>query len=192
MLIQLYKIMTLYYYGINNDENIKKFEILGWKKCILTNKEKIIINNTELLYDNILLRVKIIINSILRISQKKIYNILLIGDGLITPINNKEYWKYDKNNKNTFSYEYNKKIRKNFSDLLKLSINIDNYALPCCSFNSFYSLFEVLRFIKLNNTYYDIIILVKCDLFDKIVDQHINKLKLLTNLALKCKHQIID
>ena len=123
----------------------------------------------------------------LRISQKKIYNILLIGDGLITPINNKEYWKYNRYGDYNFSYEYNKKIRKKFADLLELSINIDNYALPCCSFNSVYSLFEVLKFVNLNNTYYDIIILIKCDTFDKISDQHINKLKLLTNLALKCK-----
>ena len=183
--------MTLYYYSIGDNQSIKKFENIGWKNCILTDFEKKIVNNIEVNYINILERVKIIINSVLRITAKSINNILLLGDGYITPYNTLEYWKYNtniKNNTYNIKYEINNKVRKDFSDSLNMSFNIENYGLPCCSFNSFFSLYDQLILIK-NKSYnkYDLIFLIKCGIFDKISDQTLNKLKALTKMVLFCK-----
>lgn len=182
--------MNLFYYTIGNDDNSLYFECFGWKKCIIPYHNKYIVDNIAINKRYQFLRLQIIINSII-ITDINIKNILIIGDGYGSPYNNQEYWKYsiNENNKLILNYMYNIDYRNEYSKLFT-QYNVINIATPCAGFINETSIIRQLFFIYnqilIDNLYYDAIILIKCSIFNKFIDQDVNKLLDLTNIAEKC------
>ena len=181
--------MNLFYHTIHEDTSTI-FECQGWKKCIISNKNKHIINNPIIEKSHQILRLRTIINSIIY-NNNNINNILIIGDGYAAPTNNIEHWQYYINNVNEICiyYKYCSNHRNEFSQLFK-PYNIINIAIPGSGFIKETSIIHQLNYAynctNINNFYYDAILLVKCHIFNKLVDQDPNDLIELSNLAKKC------
>ena len=182
--------MNLFYYTIKNNDEYNELEYFGWRKCIIPENNKYIIDNSEIKQEYQFLRLYLIINSIIKIDNK-INNILIIGDGYGAPCSNIEHWQYffDKTNTLRLSYKYSYDYRNNFSKLF-LPFNVTNIATIGAGFIEETSILQQLKYIYytifIHNFYYDAIILIKCNTFNKSSDQEFVKLYELTNIAKQC------
>ena len=182
--------MNLFYYTIKNDDEYNELEYFGWRKCIIPENSKYIVDNPEIKQEYQFLRLYLIIDSIIKFDNK-INNILIIGDGYGAPGNNIEHWQYSIDETNTLclSYKYSPDYRNNFSKLF-LPVNVTNIATIGTGFVKETSILHQLKYIQYNtvihNFYYDAIILIKCNIFNKFINQEFLKLIELTNIAKQC------
>ena len=183
--------MNLFYYTIKNDEDeYNGLEYFGWRKCIIPENNKCIVDDPEIKHDYQFLRLYLIIDSIIRLDNN-INNILIIGDGYGSPVINIEHWKYyiTETNSLGLSYKYSYDYRKNFSKLF-LPFNVTNIATVGTGFIKETSILNQLKYIQYDNNkhnfYYDAVILIKCNIFNKFINQEFLKLLELTNIAKQC------
>ena len=62
--------MNLFYYTIKNDDEYNELEYFGWRKCIIPENSKYIVDNPEIKQEYQFLRLYLILDSIIKFDNK--------------------------------------------------------------------------------------------------------------------------